>query len=198
MGSGDAEARLRGLGQEVNARLGREAVVFTGPMADPRAAYASADIALGMGSSAARALAFGRPLIVLGEFGWSRRFGPETAEKLFRNSFWSDTCSANAVDDLVRDIDELAADPVRRAGLRRFGREFSEANFGLDAMTARLASVYRAAGADYRPRDWVRDLSLEWSAVSERWSNRAGRTPASHPSRGMPALNAMNTLKGTR
>jgi len=172
VGTGDAEQRLHALGREVNARVGREAVVFVGPLADPRAAYASADLALGMGSSAARALAFGRPLIVLGEFGWSKTFEPDTSEELFRNSFWSDEPSATAIDDLVRDIDELAADPARRASLQRFGREFSEANFGLDAMTERLAVIYGAARGDYQRRDWARDLGLEWSAVVQRWAKR--------------------------
>jgi len=172
VGTGDAEARLRALGGEVNARAGRETVVFVGPLADPRAAYASADVALGMGSSAARALAFGRPLIVLGEFGWSKIFGPDTSKELFRNSFWSDKASVSAVDDLARDIDDLAADPARRASLQRFGRAFSEAHFGLDAMTERLALIYDAARADYQRRDWVRDLSLEWRAVAQRWTKR--------------------------
>lgn len=197
VGSGDAEERLRALGRAVNLRLGREVVVFTGPLADPRAAYASADIALGMGGSAARALAFGRPLIVLGEFGWSRTFGPETSAALFRNSFWSDVCSPTAVDDLVRDIDELAGNAARRADLQRFGREFSEANFGLDSMTARLAAVYRAARTDYRRRDWARDIGLEWGAVSRRWTTRAGLLRGARHPLSATAL-PETAMKGTR
>lgn len=192
VGSGDAEQRLLALADSVNARLGRAAVIFAGPMADPRAAYASADIALGMGSSAARALAFGRALIVVGEFGWSRIFERETAAHLFRNSFWSDEVSPTAVDDLVRDIEDLAADPARRAHLQCFGREFSETNYGLDAMTSRLASIYRAARVDYRRRDWARDLGREWGALSKRWTRSPDRVRAIRQSL------TLTTLKGTR
>lgn len=192
VGSGDAEERLRALARSVNVRLGRAAVIFAGSMADPRAAYASADIALGMGSSAARALAFGRSLIVVGEFGWSRIFERETAAQLFRNSFWSDEAAPTAVDDLVRDIEDLAADPARRAHLQSFGREFSEANYGLDTMTSRLASVYRAARVDYGRRDWARDLGREWAALSQRWTRRPDR------GRAIRQPLTLTALKGTR
>ena len=43
---------------------GRRAVVLTGELRDPRPAYAAADVSLGMGGSALRAMAFGRPLVV--------------------------------------------------------------------------------------------------------------------------------------
>jgi hypothetical protein len=52
VGDGTARERLTQLAAEVNAELGREAVTLTGAMRDPRAAYAAADIVLGMGSSA--------------------------------------------------------------------------------------------------------------------------------------------------
>lgn len=165
VGAGDAETRLREIGSAVNARLGRAAIVFVGPMADPRAAYASADVALGMGGSAARALAFGKPLIVLGEFGWIKSFTPDTAAELFRNSFWSDEVMPEAVDYLSREIDDLAADGPKRARLAAYGREFSVAHFGLEAMAGRLADTYDRARADYRARDWARDLDLEWRAL---------------------------------
>ena len=66
VGRGDAEERLHAVGAGINQRLGRRAVVFCGARHDPRAAYAVADIAIGMGSSAARSLAFGSPLVVGG------------------------------------------------------------------------------------------------------------------------------------
>ncbi|TFD52126.1 glycosyltransferase [Cryobacterium frigoriphilum] len=185
VGTGDAEIRLRALGRQVNERLGRRAIVFAGPLADPRAAYASADLVLGMGGSAARALAFGRPLIVQGEFGWSQTFMPSTAAALFRNSFWSDERPPHPVDDLVRQVEILAADPAARKQLGVFGRDFSVGHFGLEAMAARLAGVYAGARRAYRARDWARDLDLEWAAVSRarlaRLHAPRGATP---PTRG--------------
>ncbi len=168
VGTGDAEPRLRALGREVNAHLGRDAVVFVGALADPRPAYASADVALGMGSSAARALAFGRRLIALGESGWSMTFTPETAGTLFRSSFWSEEHVPHAVDRLAQEMDALVADTAARPALEQFSREFSASHFGLTAMADRLAGVYDSARRDYRLGNWLRDLRAEGRTMSRR------------------------------
>src|ERR1700680_2468459 len=53
-----------------NARAGRKVAVLTGELQDPRSAYAAANVVLGMGGSALRGMAFGKPLIVQGERGF--------------------------------------------------------------------------------------------------------------------------------
>ena len=50
---------------------GRQVVLLTGEIADPRSAYAAADVVVGQGGSALRGMAFGKPLIVVGEEGFS-------------------------------------------------------------------------------------------------------------------------------
>lgn len=79
VGEGSAAAQVQARADEVNARTGRRVVVLTGGLVDPRPAYAAADVVVGMGSSALRALAFGKPLVVVGEHGFSQPFTPETA-----------------------------------------------------------------------------------------------------------------------
>jgi glycosyltransferase involved in cell wall biosynthesis len=181
VGGGDAEVRLRALGEAANRALGRRAVVFAGPMSDPRPAYASAHVALGMGGSAARALAFGRPLIVQGENGWSRIFDPETSAALFRNSFWSPDASPTPADDLARDIDALVVDDGWRERLSEFGVRFSAEHFGLEGMAERLASVYDHALSEYRVTDWSRDLGTELSLARARVLSRS--SPSRRPNR---------------
>jgi glycosyltransferase involved in cell wall biosynthesis len=161
VGAGDAEERLHSAGAGVNERLGRRAVVLCGAMHDPRAAYAAADIVFGMGSSAARSLAFGKPLIVAGEHGWYRSFTPETAALLFRNSFWSEEAEPEPVATLAGHLEKLIDDPVRRTELGAFGRRFAEEHFGLEAMAERLADVYERSLADHRRRNWFLDLPAE-------------------------------------
>lgn len=182
VGSGDAEERLRDAGEKVNARLGRRAVVFCGAMYDPRAAYAAADLVIGMGGSAARALAFGKPLVVCGEHGWFRTFTPTTAPLLFRNSFWSDESEPAPVSQLAEQIRALVDDPDERRELGGFGRDFAEANFGLEAMTARLVNVYRTAVSTHRRRSWFLDLRTE-ASPGIAWLGRAGRRLLSAPAR---------------
>ncbi|MDF2491460.1 MAG: glycosyltransferase, partial [Microbacterium sp.] len=70
MGDGPARAEIEQRAAAVNAECGEGTVVVTGNLDDPRPAYAAADIALGMGGSALRALAYGAPLIVQGEHGF--------------------------------------------------------------------------------------------------------------------------------
>ena len=63
VGDGPARHALVERAQAVNERLGRDVISLLGASLDPRSAYAAADVVLGMGSSALRALSIGRPVI---------------------------------------------------------------------------------------------------------------------------------------
>lgn len=168
VGGGDAEDRLRAVANEVNEAVRRPAVRLLGPMSDPRSAYAAADVVLGMGGSAARALAFGRPLIVQGEAGWSQLFEEDSAASLARSSFWSPIRPHDPVSDLVTIARPLLADSARREGLSRFGREFAVGRFGLEAMSDRMAQFYSAALGSYGRREWLLDLPREGRRLFEK------------------------------
>lgn len=168
VGTGSAEERLKRQAGAINSRHARRAVVLAGPMADPRPAYAAADIVIGMGGSAARGLAFGKPLVVSGELGQFRTFGPGTASGLFRNSFWSNEPSENAREELLACLHPLLRSVQLREELGRYGRAFASENFGLRAMAAKLAQVYKTAAASYGAAAWVSDAGLE-AAAPLRW-----------------------------
>ncbi len=70
-----------------NATVGRQVVLLTGEIADPRPAYAAADITVGQGGSALRGMAFGKPLVVVGERGFSELLTPESAP-IFLQQGW--------------------------------------------------------------------------------------------------------------
>lgn len=176
VGTGNAVVRLTQLAATVNTHLGRRAVVMAGAMADPRAAYAAADVVIGMGGSAARGLAFGKPLVVSGELGQFRIFGPASSAALFRNSFWSNEPSDNARDELLACLSPLLRSVRLREELGDFGRIFACEHFGLRAMAARLASVYQRATASYGTDAWIRDAATEAGAPL-RWFRR-GSSPA--------------------
>ena len=167
VGAGDNEAAIAEKAAKVNNEVGRDVVRLLGPMADPRSAYAGADVMLGMGGSAARSLAIGKPLVVQGEAGFSALFEPGSASALARSSFWS----PDAVDDPVRMLlDSLAPvldDSRYRAELGVFGRDFATSRFGLEAMTDRLVEVYSQALERRSISRWVRDLPREGRRVVE-------------------------------
>lgn len=166
VGSGDAEAHLRALAHSVNRTRGWDCVKFTGALSDPRPAYASSDVVVGMGGSAARALSFGRPLVVSGENGWYRTFEPTSATRLFRDSFWSLERMADPVGSLRACLSPLLADPSKRRDLGMFGRQFAADNFALSEMAKKTAHIYRAARQDKaRFSRWMRDVPQERGPV---------------------------------
>lgn len=176
VGTGDAEQRLRKIGDSVNLKLGRKAVVFAGPMADAREAYAAADVMIGMGGSAARTLSFGKPLIVAGEAGWFRLFTQATSQEIFRSSFWSAEVVANPARPLADMLGVILDDEPLKESLGNFGQSFAEAHFGLPAMARKLADAYSAALVTFGPRAWTQDLAVE--AVHLQRRIVAGLIPA--------------------
>lgn len=161
VGSGDAASRLGDMAERINRLAGRRAIVMVGPMADPRPAYNAASVVIGMGGSAARALATGKPLVVSGENGWFRAFTPQSSGPLFRNSFWSDEEEPDPAQGLLDVLLEMIDDRTAWDELGSFGRSFARDHFGLPAMGARLAQVYQSATSRYGLRSWLRDLPAD-------------------------------------
>ena len=69
VGDGPARAEIHQAAAAANATAPRS-VIMTGELTDPRTAYSAADVVIGMGGSALRALAFAKPLVVQGEKGF--------------------------------------------------------------------------------------------------------------------------------
>ena len=142
VGDGNAADRIRQEADRVNAALGRPAVLLTGARHDPRPAYAAADITLGMGGSALRALAHGKPLIVLGEHGFARTFEAASVEYFYDAGFFGDEPQDDPVGHLAAQVQALLARD-RRLALGDFGLAEVRARFGLAAGAERLESIYR-------------------------------------------------------
>lgn len=136
-----------------NAEAGRDVVLLTGSLSDPRPAYDSADVVLGMGSSALRALSFAKPLVVQGEQGFFELLTPESTPR-FLESGWYGTGSSS--DDALADAAYLAAlEPVlsdrgRRLELGAYGRDLVESRFSLATAAHTQVDVYRRALAARR------------------------------------------------
>jgi glycosyltransferase involved in cell wall biosynthesis len=144
VGDGNAMAQARAHAATVNAALGREAVLLTGALADPHPAYAAADVALAMGGSALRALAHAKPVIVLGENGFARAFGPDSTGYFYEAGFFGKHAVAEPERHLGGLVRELM-DPARRAALGDFGREQVEERFSLAAAARAQEEMYLAA-----------------------------------------------------
>jgi phosphatidyl-myo-inositol alpha-mannosyltransferase len=152
VGDGAAGDQVAEAAAKANAHAGRRSVVLTGSLADPRPAYAAADVMLGMGGSALRGLAFGKPLVVQGERGFWSLLTPETRPTFLRQGWYGvgsdvDGRAAGAVR-LARILRPLLAAPGARTQLGTLGRELVVERFSLQAAAALQERVYAEAIAN--------------------------------------------------
>ena len=157
VGDGPARAAVEGEVQRANVRAGRPMVTMTGSLSDPRGAYAAADVCIGMGGSALRALAFAKPLVVQGEGGFFTLLTPSTLPIFLAQGWYGidDLGPEAAVARLVAILRQLADDAPERAALGQFGRDVVVDRFSLDAAGAKQEQIYRdalAAGTSWSSR----------------------------------------------
>lgn len=142
VGGGAAYDALLERAMAINQCWGRKIVTLAGPDLDPRPAYAAADVVVGMGSSALRALAIGRPVVVQGEEAFSEVFEPATLGLFLRQGFYGQADGALGSNRLADQIDGLLADPVRRETLGRFGRQVVTESFSLERAVRVQLDIY--------------------------------------------------------
>lgn len=141
VGDGSARAQLAQRAELVNSELGRTVVTLTGAMVDPRPAYAAADIVIGMGSSALRGMAFCKPVIVVGERGFSATFGPNTSGRFYREGMYGVGDGRADSESLIADIRRLARHPGVLPILGQYSRRFVERHFSLRVVAAQLSAI---------------------------------------------------------
>ena len=148
-GDGPSRPEVEAAAGRANVATGRRAVVLTGELRDPRPAYAAADVALGMGSSALRAMAFAQPLVVQGEHGFWETLTPATADRfLWTGWYGAGDGREHGPARLEALLRGLLDDPGRRASLGAYARQLVEDRFSLPWAARRQVELYqRAAGA---------------------------------------------------
>ena len=165
VGDGEARVMLERLADETNAELGRPAVVLTGALLDPRPAYAAADIIIGMGGSALRGMAFGKPVVIVGEQGFSAPLTPETAESFYYKGIYGRGDGGHGNTRLVADIQGLVERSDQLPALGAFSRQFILQHFSMEKVSARLAKFCHDAVAEVPPLHVVAADGLRTAAV---------------------------------
>ncbi|MBL7502416.1 glycosyltransferase family 4 protein [Frankia sp. CNm7] len=154
VGDGPARARVEERAAAAGAGLETPPVVLTGALLDPRPAYETADIMLGMGGSALRALAFAKPLVVQGEAGFWETLTPDSTQRFLEHGWYGlGDGAATGAARLESALRPLLADADARARLGRYGRELVEARFSLTRAARTQVGLYQRALRDPRPRD---------------------------------------------
>lgn len=164
-GDGPAGEALRARAAEVNRRCGREVVRFAGALADPRPAYAAADLVLGMGGSSLRAMAFAKPVIVQGEAGFSKLFEPDAYGYFLREGFWGIGDGRPNAHRLATQMRGLLADGKHRVALGRYGRETVVERFSCQRAAAVQLGIYETILSARGERRLGEAASAAWRAL---------------------------------
>jgi glycosyltransferase involved in cell wall biosynthesis len=144
-GDGPIRAEVEAAARVANAAAGTDVVQLTGNLPDPRVVYDAADIALGMGGSALRSMAFGKALVVQGEEGYWRLLEPASLPEFTRHGWFGIGNGSDGLERLVGILRPLLADASQRARLGAFSRTTVESRYGIDAVTDRLLGIYQEA-----------------------------------------------------
>lgn len=142
-GDGPELPRIRASANRVNARHGRRVVVVPGNLPDPTAAYAAADIVLGMGSSVLRGMAFAKPSIVLGADGFCAPVTPETLDTFGWQGFYG--IGDGGEYPVLPFLAELARDGPERRDRGAWSRSVVEEHFSLRRAALKLENIYANA-----------------------------------------------------
>lgn len=154
VGEGSGEGELRARAERVNARLDRRAVVFTGVVRNVAAAYAAADLVLGMGTAVLGGMAQGKPAVVIGEKGFSALLTDETATALSEVGFFGEGSPDDPATRLAGHIAEALHDPRRTAELAACSLDVVRRRPTKDQTEAKVELVYREAiGATHGPAE---------------------------------------------
>ncbi len=172
VGDGPAMPDLRALADETNARIGREVVVLTGQRADPRPAYAAADVVLGMGGSLLRAMAFGKPCVVQGEHGFFRMLDAGSAREFRWRGFYGIGGGGSGEDTLAQLLDRLLGDESLRKENGDFALALVRQFYSLDHAIEAQLDWYERILADYRPSP-LGEFARTATAVSRWLADRA-------------------------
>jgi glycosyltransferase involved in cell wall biosynthesis len=151
VGDGDAIDIVKQLAETVHTRSGQPAVHVIGALTDPRPAYAAADIILGMGGSALRGLAFGKPVVVQGAGTFARTYTEQSAPYFFEHGFFGTAEGDETGAGLAARMRDLL-DPELRRKLGHLGQETIRRHYSLEVLTDRLEQLY--ADAVSHPLDW--------------------------------------------
>lgn len=184
VGDGPAREAISAAAQDANRRAGSHRVILTGELRDPRTAYTAADVVVGMGGSALRALAFAKPLVVQGEKGFFTLLTPDSVPQFLWQGWYG--VGADTAAGVERfNLAIRAASPAEdRKRLGLFGRRLVEQRFSLDAAAEAQVRVYEHA-LRQRPKAAETGKSALVSGVRfadyyvKRKVNRWGRTSPS-------------------
>ena len=142
-GGGNVLQELREKAGEVNRRLGRTAVVMTGPRTDINEIAAAGDVFVGVSRSALEAMAAGKPVIVAGNEGYQGLFTADKLEQARAGNFCCRGLPMSTPEQLKQDVlAALALPPEKKVELGAYGRQVIFDFYSVRRMAGDCLKVY--------------------------------------------------------
>jgi glycosyltransferase involved in cell wall biosynthesis len=184
VGDGHARSQVAERAAKANQTAGSCVVLLTGEIDDPRPAYAAADVVIGQGGSALRGMAFGKPLIVIGEDGFSELLTSASAPIFLRQGWYGigPGSLGTGVPALRMALERLGAWPELRRELGAFARRLVVNRFSLHRAAQVQEEEYLTAVQDRiaagplvldLARSGVGVLGSKLKRKYQRWRGRA-------------------------
>lgn len=145
VGDGPARPEIEASARETNAAAAREVVTLTGAVLDPRPLYDAADVVLGMGSSALRGMAFGKPLVVQGERGFWRLLEESSLGTFLHQGWYGIGSGDDGSLRLAGILRMLHANTPLRESLGTLSRSVVSERFSLERAGALHERIYEEA-----------------------------------------------------
>lgn len=153
-GTGTRFDVVRSAAEEVNRRLGREAVRMLGARFDIPALQRRAWLTVAVGRAALEAMAAARPVIMSGTNGYGGILTEDRLDQFEEQSFTAYGFGRPITPEvMLSDLELLLSDPALRARLGRWGAEAVSTRYSVDRIAERVEAVYRQAiqfKAEYR------------------------------------------------
>lgn len=148
VGGGSELGRLQKWGDQINHKLDRQAIIFTGFRKDAIRILSKAHIIIGSGRVVLEAMALGKPTIVA-----SDRFGgvldAESFPQLAKYNFSGrNSNERTSTENIYQAIITLLENKAYRDSVGLTAHELVQASYTLEAVTTQIQDVYRQALAE--------------------------------------------------
>ena len=196
VGDGPERSAVRAAVDKANAHAGRNLISLLGSRPDPLRYYLAADIAVGMGGSALRAMAVAKPLLVQGEKGFWAMADEQSLPLCLEHGWYGigDGVGAGATERCTAELTRmLALDESERAALGRFGRDLVTQRYSLQTAGRELRDVYADVAAMHRQSAVTRFVASIRLVVELLKVRISTRFPAIQ--RGVRAIRARSTTQ---
>ncbi|MCK4859446.1 MAG: glycosyltransferase family 4 protein [Candidatus Omnitrophica bacterium] len=143
-GRGEFFQTAKEIGNEINRKLGREGIVFTGSAIDAYRLLMLSYVVLGVGRSAFEGMAFRKPTLIVGEKGYAGTVSQENIDKISYHNFAGRNNKKKAsTRKLADEIIRLLEDQNYYNSVKDFGAEFLYDKIDIKAGITKIEKVYR-------------------------------------------------------